>query len=141
MNFLTPRSKWIDDWFPEWNPGYLIRPLHGEGLPTQIRINLSENDEQYHIEADLPGVSKDDIDVQLKDNLVSISAEIKQQDSQTRDERVIRSERYFGQVSRSFELPTHVDAEHCDAKFEDGVLTLDLPKAPVEDLRQKITIK
>lgn len=141
MNFLTPKSKWMDDWFSEWNPGYLIRPLHGEGLPSQIRVNLTEGDEFYTVEADLPGVNKEDIDVQLKDNVVSISAEIKQLDQQTRDDKVLRSERYFGQISRSFQLPANVEAEHCEAKFVDGLLTLKLPKAAADESQQKITIK
>lgn len=140
MNFLTPRSKWMDDIFSDWNPGYFIRPLHGEGLPSDIRINLREGDEFYTVEADLPGVSKEDIDVQLKDSVVSISAEIKQHDQQTKDDKVLRSERYFGQVSRSFQLPTDVEVEHCEAKFKDGVLTLKLPKAVHEESRQKIKI-
>jgi len=140
MNLLTPKSKWLDDWFPEWNPGYMIRPLHGDAMPSRIRIDVTQTDESYEVQAELPGVSKDDIDVQIEGSLVSISAETRQEDRQEDDDRYLRSERYFGRVSRSFELPSAIDAEACVAKFEDGVLSLLLPKTELKDDHHKITI-
>lgn len=140
MNLLAPKSKWFDEWFPEWNPGYMIRPLHGEPM-SQIRIDVTETDEAYEVKAELPGVHKDDIDLQIRDSIVSISAEVKQEDRQTKDDRVLRSERYVGRVSRSFELPGAIDRDEVEARYSDGVLSLLLPKADVKTDHQKIEIR
>lgn len=141
MNWLTPKTKWIDEWFPEWNPGYMIRPLHGDPMPANFRIDLTETDEAYDVSAELPGVNKDDIDVQIRDGRVLISAEMKQEDRSSRDDRVLRSERYFGRVSRSIDLPGAVDVEHCTASYRDGVLSLLLPKTEPAKDHQKIEIR
>ncbi len=141
MNLLAPKTKWMDDWFPEWNPGYLIRPLHGEGLPSQIRIDVSETDEAYKISAELPGVNKEDIDIQIKDGLLSISAETKQEDRQEKEDQVLRSERYFGKVSRTIQLPGTVTVDECQASYDNGMLNLLLPKAEPKDSQHKIEIR
>ena len=140
MNFLTPKSKWFDDWLPEWAPGYMLRPLHGDPMPSQIRIDVSETDEAFEVKAEMPGVNKDDIDIQIRNSLVSISAEMKQEDRETKDDRILRSERYFGRVSRSFELPGSIDSSACVAKYNDGVLSLILPKVEPKADHQKIKI-
>jgi HSP20 family protein len=138
MNLLNP--KWTDDWFPEWNPGYMIRPLHGDNLPSHFRIDVTEAEGAYRITAELPGVKKSDIDVQIDGSKVSISAELKQHDSQTKDDSVLRSERYSGLVSRSLELPHEIDKESSVARYEDGVLSLLLPKAENKENKQKLVI-
>ena len=78
--------------------------------------------------AEVPGVNKEVIHVSLEGNVVTVRAEVKQQDSQTQDEKVLRSERYFGAVSRSFQLPSDIDQESAKAKYDNGVLVLTLPK-------------
>jgi HSP20 family protein len=78
--------------------------------------------------AEMPGVPKEDIHVTVEGNVVSVRAEIKQEDVQQRDEKVLRSERYYGAVSRSFQLPVDVDDASAKARVENGVLTLTLPK-------------
>ena len=80
------------------------------------------------IRADIPGVKKDDIKVSVDGNVVSISAEVKQEKEEKQGERVIRSERYRGAVSRSFSLGQDVDESAAQAKYADGVLELTLPK-------------
>lgn len=140
MKLLAPKTNWIDEWFPDWNPGVMIRPLHGEPM-SQIRIDVSETDEAYEVKAELPGVYKDDIDLQIKDSIVSISAEVRQEDRKTEGDRVLRSERYFGRVSRSFELPGAIDETACEARYQDGVLSLLLPKTEVKKDHHKIEIR
>jgi HSP20 family protein len=140
MNFLIPKTKWIDDWFPEWNPGYMIRPLHGDAMLSQIRIDVSETDGTYEVKADIPGVTRENIDVQIENKVVSISAEIKQEDRQAKDDQYLRSERYFGRVSRSFELPSAVESEQCVAKYTNGVLSLTIPKVEPKENQRKINV-
>lgn len=128
MNLLPTRTSLFDDIFRDLASGYYVKPLHGDPLPAQIKIDVKEAGNGYTVQAELPGVPKEDIHVDVQGALVTLRAEVKQQDSQTKDERTLRSERYYGSVSRSFELPTEVDAAECSAKFANGVLTLLLPK-------------
>ncbi|HET8869972.1 MAG TPA: Hsp20/alpha crystallin family protein [Aquabacterium sp.] len=129
MSLLPARpTSLFDDLFRDLASGYYIKPLHGDPLTSQIKIDVQESGNGYTVQAEIPGVSKEDIHVDVHGALVTLRAEVKQQDRQTKDERVLRSERYFGSVSRSFELPSEVDAAETTAKFTNGVLTLQLPK-------------
>lgn len=141
MNRLTPRPKWFEEWFPVWDPDYMIRPLHGDPMPSQIRIDVSETDEAYEVKAELPGVNKDDIDVQIRGSLIMISAQMKQEDRSAKEDRILRSERYTGRISRSFELPGTVDVDRCEARYVDGILSLMIPKTEPETEHQKIEIR
>lgn len=130
MANLTPfggRSL-FDEFFRDVAPGYFIKPLHGDALPAQIKVDVSENASAYTVAAEVPGVAKDDIHVAVDGGVVTISAEVRQQDQQTREDKVLRSERYYGQVSRSFQLPVEVDTAGARARYDNGVLTLTLPK-------------
>ena len=130
MNALMTRGGLFEDFFRDVAPGFYVRPLHGDGLPTpsQIKVNVSESDRAYTVQAEVPGVNKEDIQVSVDGSVVTLSAEIKQQDVQTKDDKTLRSERYFGAVSRSFQLPQDIDQSESRAKYENGVLTLTLPK-------------
>ncbi len=127
-NLPTTRYGLFDDLFRDMAPGFFVRPLHGDGLPQQIKVDVKEDAEAFTLQADLPGVAKDDIHVTIDGPLVTLSAEVKQQDSQTRNERVLRSERFYGSVSRSFQLPVEVDEARAVARYDNGVLQLTLPK-------------
>jgi len=127
-NLIPRRMSLFDEFFRDLAPGFYIRPLHGDPLPQQIKVDISESDNAYTISAEMPGVNKDAIHVTVDNNVVTISAEVKQEDVKREGEKVLHSERYFGAVSRSFALPGDVDEGGATAKFENGVLTLTLPK-------------
>ena len=76
----------------------------------------------------MPGLNKDDIHVTIDGNVVSIQAEVKQHDADTEDGRIVHSERYYGSIQRSFALPAAVSESKVKAKYENGILTLNLPK-------------
>lgn len=130
MNALIGRGGLFEDLFKDMNPGFYVRPLHGDPLPNagDIKVDVKENDGGFLVSAEVPGVPKDDIQVSVDGNVVTLRAEVRQKDQQTEGEKLLRSERYFGSVSRSFRLPGDIDANGCKAKYEDGVLTLNLPK-------------
>ncbi len=129
MNSLMTRSNLLDDFFKDiMSPGFLIRPLHGEPLPQSIKLDVKESADAYTVHAELPGVARDDIQVTVEGNVVTLRADVKQLDSQTSDEKLLRSERYFGSVARSFQLPVDIDNAQSKAKFDNGVLVLTLPK-------------
>ena len=130
MNSLIQRGSLFDDFFKDLAPGFYVRPLHGDPLPNpgQIKIDVKESPEAYTVAAELPGVPREDIHVTIDGNVVTLSAEVKQQDAQSEGEKVLRSERYYGQISRSFSLPVDIDKTKAKAKHGDGVLNLTLPK-------------
>lgn len=119
------------DPFDDLFRGFFVRPMDFNGAPAQtpsIKMDVQEQGDSYLVHAELPGVKKEDIHVVVEGNLVSISAEVKQEKETKEGDRVLRSERYFGKVSRSFQLEQDLDDTLASAKFNDGVLELTLPK-------------
>lgn len=96
---------------------------------TLIRMDLSETDQAYIIKAEMPGLKKDDIKVGIEGNQVSISVEARKEEEQ-KTGNMVRSERYYGQQYRSIALPQEVDDTNAEAKYQDGILELTLPKKP-----------
>ena len=86
MNGLITRSGLFDDFFKDVAPGFYVKPLHGDPLPAQIKVDVKESDGAYTVHAELPGVSKEDIQVTVEGNVVTLRAEVRQQDSQSADE-------------------------------------------------------
>ncbi|QNP60868.1 Hsp20/alpha crystallin family protein [Paenacidovorax monticola] len=130
MNSLVTRGSLFDDFFKDFAPGFYVRPLHGDNLPSpaQIKVDVQESDGAFTVHAEVPGVSRDDLHVSIDGSVVSLRAEVRQHDQQSEGTKVLRSERYFGSVARSFQLPAEVDAAQAKAKYDNGVLTLTLPK-------------
>ena len=94
----------------------------------QIKLDVHEADGSYTVHAEVPGVGKDDIDVRIDGNQVTISAEVKKNQEEKKDGRVLRSERQYGFASRSFTLACEVDEAKSTAKYQNGILELSLPK-------------
>jgi HSP20 family protein len=106
-----------------------LRPfLSNMEVAPDVRIDVTEVEGAYQVKADIPGVDKNDIDVSISDNQVSIGAEVRRETKQKEGEREIVTERAYGQVYRSFTLPSEVDSSKAEARYENGVLSLTLPK-------------
>ena len=110
--------------------GFMVRPLFQGATATtpQLKVEVSEDDKNYTIKAEIPGVKKEDIRISVDGNLVSLSAEVKKESEQKDGKKLIHSERYYGQVARSFTLDSEVDEGAAQAKYTDGVLEAVLPK-------------
>ena len=108
--------------------------------PLQIKVDVEENDKAYTVKAEIPGVKKEDINVQIEGNQVSISAESKQEKDVKENGKVIRSERFYGSLYRSFSLGQDVDQAAANAKYADGILQLTLPKKASAATR-KLTVQ
>ncbi len=109
-------------------------PVRFEGAraPVTIKMDVTETNDGYMIHAEMPGVRKEDINVEIEGNQVTITGETKREWEKKEGDKVLRSERYFGNVYRSFTLPAELNEELCAAKFADGVLELKLVrKLPV----------
>lgn len=110
--------------------GFFVRPVDMGNVPEApaVKVDVKEQDKAYVVHAEMPGIKKEDIHVSIDGPMVSISAERKQEKEVKDGERVLRTERYFGKVSRSFQLGQDIDDGQASAKFTDGVLELTLPK-------------
>lgn len=112
--------------------GFFVRPVDfgasASGEAPEMRVDVKENPDAYQVHAELPGIGKEDIHVHIDGPVVSISAERKQEKALKEGSRLLRTERYFGKVSRSFQLGQEVDEAAASARFNDGVLELNLPK-------------
>ncbi len=109
--------------------GFVMRPVfQGATAAPQMKLDVTEDDKAYTIKAEIPGVKKEDIHISVDGNLVSISAEVKKETEKKEGKKVVHSERYFGQVSRSFTLAKEVEQAKASAKYTDGVLEAVLPK-------------
>jgi HSP20 family protein len=120
----------------------VFRPVRWEGeeQPLQIKVDVEEDDKSYKVKAEVPGVKKEDINVQINGNVVSISAESKREKDVKQNGKVIRSERYYGSFYRSFSLGQDVDQAGAAAKYTDGILELTLPKKAASAIK-KLTVQ
>ena len=130
MNGLRLLDPSLKDPFESVFRGFLApmrMDLNGDNL--DIKVDVVEKDDAFKVHADLPGVKKEDINVRIDGNRVQIDAEARREKDVKEDGgKVVRSERYYGTVSRVFTLSQDVDDAKAVAKYDNGVLTLDLPK-------------
>lgn len=114
---------------------HLLREFgHGVSPNAGFRVDIEEDESQYRIHADLPGVSRKQVSVNVENNVLSVGAKL-----ENGGEHTVHSERASGEVQRSFRLPRRVDASAIAASMKDGVLTVVLPKAE-SDAGRKIEI-
>ena len=136
---FDPFNDLVDDIFK----GFLVRPVgyegRGEVLP-RMKVDVAEKNGAYVVKGELPGVKKEDIHVAIDGAQVTIEAEVKREKEASKDERTLHSERVYGKVTRSFTLPQEVDEAAVEARFQDGVLELKLPKKQAA-ARKQITIQ
>ena len=123
------RFNVLDNALDDLMRGFFVRPLNLErNAQVQLRVDVTEDEKGYNVRAEIPGVKKEDINVEVDGNEVEISAEVKNEKEVKEGERVLRAERYFGKVYRAFSLEQDVDETATQAKYADGVLELRLPK-------------
>jgi HSP20 family protein len=138
---FDPFNDIVDDLFK----GFFVRPVtYGRGDAAvnapRVSVDVAEKDDAYMVTADLPGVKKEDIQVQVDGAQVTLSAEVKREKEANDGERVLHTERSYGKTTRSFTLPVELDEGKVEAKFRDGVLELKLPKKAAAE-RKSITIQ
>jgi HSP20 family protein len=127
--------------FPSFSAEFPTLSFEGDLLGFAPVVNTREDDKAYHVEADLPGVEKEDIKVDVKDNVLTISGERKHKEEVKRED-YYKLESSYGKFERSFTLPKGVDADHIEAKTEKGVLAVTIPKLKTEvEKTKKIEVK
>jgi HSP20 family protein len=133
---LTP-SFWTDDVFDDFDRviNSFVQPAytHNEGFKPSC--DIEETKDHYLVSFDIPGVKKDDIQIEVEGNSLVVSGERQQFKTKT-SETSIRNERTYGKFERVFELPQTIDASKIEAHYESGVLSIMLPKAEVHKARK-----
>lgn len=130
MNLIRwePSFREFEDFFRQYSPALLSGTGRGNGSSVwRPTADISENDKEYLVKAELPGVKKEDIKISLQEGMLTISGERKLEDEQ-KDENQIRIERFYGSFSRSFALPENVDGNNVRAESKDGLLLVHIPK-------------
>ncbi len=135
----------IDDLFDDFfnRPfGLMRRPSRGLETLSKFSpsVDVSETAKQVNIEAELPGMEADDIDLEVRDEMVLIRGE-KKSEREEKDEQFYRLERSYGSFRRSIPLPAEIDVDKAKANFKNGVLSIKLPKVKSSRPRRKIDVK
>ena len=121
--------------------GFMLRPVfQGVEAEPEIKLEITEGNEAYTVKADIPGVNKDDIQISIDSNQVSIGTEVKHEKEEKEGTKLVRGERYYGRQFRSFTLAHDIDEAKAEAEYNDGVLKLTLPKKAGAETK-KLAIK
>ena len=122
----------MDEFLNDFNRGFFggKDPLYGKHASHLMKTDIREDENGFEIDVDMPGFKKDEIQLQLENGNLTISATkgLNKEESDKKTGRIIRQERYSGSMSRSFYVGDHLTEEDIKAKFEDGVLKLTVPK-------------
>jgi HSP20 family protein len=124
---FNPLEDTFENWFrgvPVWLPN----PEKRAPEQTQFRMDVSENDKEYQVLAELPGVKREEISITINGNEVAVAVEVKQEKVVKNGDTVLCAERFYGTIKRAFSLGQEVDEASAQAKYTDGVLELTLPK-------------
>ena len=147
MPSIFGENLFDDDWmnFP-FNDEFWGKknPLYGKHAQNMMKTDIRETDGSYELDVDLPGFKKDEIKVQLKDGYLTLAAaKGLDKDEKDKEGKYVRRERYAGSMSRSFYVGEHVTAEQVHPKYENGILTFEIPKnkEPIEEKEKFIAIE
>ena len=144
MPSIFGENLFNDDWmnfgFPE-----VDKALYGKHAGHEMKTDVRETESGYEVDIDLPGFKKDEINVELNNGYLSISAaKGLDKEEKNKEGKYIRKERYAGSMSRSFYVGKHVTVEDVHPKYESGILSFSVPKEeakPVEEKKHYISIE
>lgn len=134
-------DEFFDDDFPMIPMRSIRNPLYGKNAKNLMKTDVRETDNTYELDIDLPGFKKDEVQLDLKDGYLTISAaKGLDKDQEDKKGKYIRQERYAGACSRSFFVGEGIEPQDVSAKFEDGILRVSLPKRVKKELPRNSTI-
>ena len=126
-------DDWMDFSFPD-----IDKKLYGKHAKNVMKTDIREMDDSYEVVIDLPGFKKDEIEVQLENGYLTISAaKGLDKDETDKQGKYLRQERYAGSMSRSFYVGEDITEEDIHGKFKNGILKLDIPKVEAKKVEQK----
>ena len=134
-------DEFFDDDFPMIPMRSIRNPLYGKNAKNLMKTDVRETDNTYELDIDLPGFKKDEVQLDLKEGYLTISAaKGLDKDQEDKKGKYIRQERYAGACSRSFFVGEEIEPRDVSAKFEDGILRVSLPKRVKKELPRNSTI-
>ena len=134
-------DEFFDDDFPMIPMRSIRNPLYGKNAKNLMKTDVRETDNTYELDIDLPGFKKDEVQLDLKDGYLTISAaKGLDKDQEDKKGKYIRQERYAGACSRNFFVGEGIEPRDVSAKFEDGILRVSLPKQVKKELPKNSTI-
>ena len=134
-------DEFFDDDFPMIPMRSIRNPLYGKNAKNLMKTDVRETDNTYELDIDLPGFKKDEVQLDLKDGYLTISAaKGLDKDQEDKKGKYIRQERYAGACSRSFFVGEGIEPQDVSAKVEDGILRVSLPKQGKKELPRNSTI-
>jgi HSP20 family protein len=132
---LMPETDLFDRMFSDWS----LPSLWEEDKVVVPAFDITENEKEYVISGEIPGIDPKDLEVTLTDGILSVKGE-KKQETEEKKENYHRIERHYGSFERSFRLPENIKNEELDASYKDGILKLTLPKSKESEVK-KIEVK
>jgi len=132
---LMPEYDLFDRMFNDWS----VPSLWMEENVVVPAFDITENEKEYVISGEIPGIDPKDLEVTLSDGILTIQGE-KKQESEEEEENYHRIERHYGSFQRSFRLPENIKRDELDANYKDGILRLTLPKSKESEVK-KIEVK
>lgn len=143
-SFRSQMDRLFDDFFSDFGTGRFLPPATRSflGVGKWPSIEVNETDNEYQVTAEIPGMEEKDVDLALKDNVLTISGEKRVDNQSPQDDKARRvSEHFYGRFERVIPFDTEIDADKVAAKFKAGVLTVILPKNPkAQDKGRRIQI-
>jgi HSP20 family protein len=143
MSLLSDMDRIFDDFRSDWESAFLLpRAFASEAIRTPL-IDLADNGKEFVVKAEIPGINKENLNIDVTEEGIEISGETKfEEKEEDKDKGYLRRERRYAKFYRSLPLPEKVVADKAEAELKDGILTVKLPKAaPPERRTKKIQVK
>jgi HSP20 family protein len=143
MSVMDDMDRLFDNFRRDWEGAFLLPRSFTTEMVRQPLIDLADNGKEYLVKAEVPGLTKDDLKIEITDSSIEISGETKLEESEEDKKKgYIRRERRYASFYRSLPLPENVLTDKADAELKDGILTVKLPKAaPPERKAKKVPVK
>ena len=138
MSLMADMDRLFEDFKADWENTFLVPRAFATDLIRQPLIDLADNGKEFVVKAELPGIKKDDLSIEITENAIEISGETAtEQKEEDKDKGFLKRERRYASFYRSLPLPEAVLTDKADAELKDGVLTVKLPKATQSEKKTK----
>jgi HSP20 family protein len=143
MSLLNDMDRLLDDFRTDWENMFMAPRVPATELVRAPLVDLADNGKEYIVKAEVPGINKEDISIEVTENGLELSGETKMEEKEEdKDRGYLRRERRYTRFFRSIPLPESVVADKADAQLKDGLLVVKIPKAaPPEKQAKKVQVK
>jgi HSP20 family protein len=136
VSLMTDMDRLLDDFRSDWENTFMIPRAFSTDLVRQPLMDLSDNGKEYLVKAEVPGMKKEDLNIEITEHGIEISGETKAEEKEE-DKGYLRHERRYSSFYRSLPLPSAVQTEKVEADLKDGILTVRLPKVTSTEKKSK----